>query len=120
LHPRYGVPGISILIQGAIAILMVLTGTLDQIMYYVGFALGVFPWLAIVGLFLARKRGIGNNLAAKVWGYPVVPVFYLISSLGLMIIAFSGRPFASTVALISIGLGIPCYFLWVRVVKGNG
>jgi basic amino acid/polyamine antiporter, APA family len=119
IHPRYGVPGISILIQGTIAILMVLTGTLDQIMYYVGFALGVFPWLAIVGLFLARKRGIGNELAAKVWGYPVVPIFYLVSSLALMAVAFSGRPFASSVALISIILGIPCYYLWVKGVKAK-
>ena len=114
IHPRYGVPGISIIIQGMIAILMVITGTLDQIMYYVGFALGVFPWLAIIGLFLARKRRIGEHLAAKVWGYPVVPVFYLISSLGLMVIAFRGRPMASIIALMSIILGIPCYYLWVK------
>ena len=56
VHPRYGVPGISILIQGVIAIFMVITGTLEQITYYVGFALGVFPWLAIAGIFLARKK----------------------------------------------------------------
>jgi APA family basic amino acid/polyamine antiporter len=117
IHPRYGVPGISILIQGAIAIFMVVTGTLEQITYYVGFALGVFPWLAIAGIFLARKKGIGDASAAKVWGYPVVPVFYLASSLGLMSVAFASRPFASTIALITIALGVPCYFLWVKGMK---
>ena len=119
VHPRYGVPGISILIQGLIAIFMVVTGTLEQIMYYVGFALGVFPWLAVVGIFLARKKGIGDTSAARVWGYPVVPVFYLISSLGLMIVAFTNRPFASTVALITIALGVPCYYLWVKGIKAE-
>jgi APA family basic amino acid/polyamine antiporter len=117
VHPRYGVPGVSILIQGAIAILMVVTGTLEQITYYVGFALGVFPWLAIAGIFQARKKGIGDASAAKVWGYPVVPVFYLISSLALMSVAFAGRPFASTMALATIALGVPCYFLWVKGMK---
>ena len=117
VHPRFGVPGISIIIQGSIAILMVVTGTLEQIMYYVGFALGVFPWLAVIGLFLARRKSIGDSTAAKVWGYPVVPVFYLFSSLALMIVAFSNRPFASSMALISIGLGVPCYYLWVKGVK---
>lgn len=117
VHPRFGVPGMSIVIQGAIAILMVVTGTLEQITYYVGFALGVFPWLAIAGIFLARKKGIGDASAARVWGYPVTPVFYLICSLTLMVIAFAGRPFASTIALITIALGVPCYFLWVKGMK---
>jgi basic amino acid/polyamine antiporter, APA family len=117
VHRRYGVPGISILIQGAIASLMVVTGTLEQITYYVGFALGVFPWLAVAGIFLARKKGIGEASAAKVWGYPVVPIFYLLSSLALMSVAFSGRPLASTVALATIALGVPCYYLWVRGMK---
>jgi APA family basic amino acid/polyamine antiporter len=114
LHPRYGVPGISILIQGAIAVAMVVTGTLEQITYYIGFALGVFPWLAVAGIFRARKKGVGDASAAKVFGYPVVPMFYLISSLILMSVAFAGRPFASTIALMTIALGIPCYFLWVK------
>jgi APA family basic amino acid/polyamine antiporter len=117
VHPRYGVPGISILIQGLIAIFMVITGTLEQITYYVGFALGIFPWLAIAGIFLARKHGIGEASAVKVWGYPVVPVFYLVSSLALMCVAFAGRPLASAVALITIALGVPCYFLWVKGMK---
>ncbi len=119
VHPRYGVPGISILIQGALAILMVVTGTLEQITYYIGFALGVFPWLAVAGIFLARKRGIGNDLAAKVWGYPVVPVFYLIASLVLMVVAFNGRPLASTIALGTIALGVPCYYLWVKGMRSG-
>jgi len=117
VHPRYGVPGVSILIQGAIAIFMVVTGTLEQITYYVGFALGIFPWLAIAGIFLARKKGIGDASAVKVWGYPIVPIFYLASSLLLMCVAFAGRPLASTIALITIVLGVPCYFLWVKGMK---
>jgi APA family basic amino acid/polyamine antiporter len=114
LHPRYGVPGISILIQGVIAVLMVVLGTIEQIAYYVGFALGVFPWLAVAGIYVARKNGIGEISAAKVWGYPLVPAFYLLSSLALMIVAFANRPFASAVALATIALGVPCYFLWVK------
>ena len=51
VHPRHGVPGISIMLQGAVAILMVLLGSFEQLAIYVGFALGVFPWLAIAGIF---------------------------------------------------------------------
>jgi len=117
VHRRYGVPGASILLQGAIATLMVVLGTFEQLAFYVGFALGVFPWLAVAGLSLARRRSVGEEGAAKAWGYPAVAVFYLISSLMFMIIAFMNRPFASMTALATIALGVPCYFLWVKRVK---
>ncbi len=119
LHPRYGVPGTSILLQGTVAVLMVVLGTFEQLAFYVGFALGVFPWLSVLGLFLARRKGIGDASAAKAWGYPVVPVFYLVSSLALMIVAYINRPLASTAALVTIALGIPCYYLWVKGVKAT-
>ncbi|MBW1717925.1 MAG: amino acid permease, partial [Deltaproteobacteria bacterium] len=70
IHRRYKVPGRSILIQGAIAVLMVLIGSFEQLLVYIGFALNIFPWLAVFGIFLARKRHIGNANAFKVWGYP--------------------------------------------------
>jgi APA family basic amino acid/polyamine antiporter len=114
VHRRYGVPGTSILIQGSIAILMVIFGKLEQIAFYVGFALGIFPWLAVVGLFLARRKGTGEATAARVWGYPVIPLFYLAGSLALMIVAYINQPHESRIALITIALGVPCYFLLVR------
>jgi APA family basic amino acid/polyamine antiporter len=117
VHQRYGVPGTSILIQGSIAILMVIFGDLKQIAFYVGFALGIFPWLAVAGVFLARRKGTGNATVAKVWGYPVVPLFYLASSLALMIVAYLNQPRESRIALLTIALGVPCYFLLIREKK---
>ena len=65
IHPRYGVPGISILIQGLIAILMVITGTLDQIMYYVGICPGRFPLAGghrvVPGPQAAHRRTAGRQ-----------------------------------------------------------
>jgi len=114
IHRRYKVPGRSILIQGAIAVLMVLIGSFEQLLVYIGFALNIFPWLAVFGIFLARKRHIGNANAFKVWGYPAVPVFYLASSLFLMIINYLNRPLESTAAVVTVLLGIPCYFIWIK------
>jgi len=113
-HPKYKVPGRSILIQGAIAVLMVLIGSFEQLLVYIGFALNIFPWLAVFGIFLARKRQIGNDNAFRVWGYPVVPVFYLVSSLFLMAINYLNRPIESTAAVVTVLIGIPCYFIWIK------
>ena len=120
IHPRYKVPGRSILIQGAIAAVMVLIGSFEQLLVYIGFALNIFPWLAIAGLFIARKQRIGEKNAFKVWGYPYVPLFFLTASLFLMIINYLNRPLESTAAVLTVLAGIPCYFLWIKKLGKTG
>lgn len=117
IHPKHKVPGRSILVQATIAVLMVTIGSYEQLIIYIGFALNIFPWLAILGLFFARKNKIGEVSAVKTWGYPFVPIFFLISSLGLMIVNFINRPVESSAAIITIVLGIPCYYIWIKRVK---
>jgi APA family basic amino acid/polyamine antiporter len=119
VHPRFNVPSRSIAIQGAIAVALVLIGSFEQLMVYLGFALGIFPWLAVFGLFLARRKGIGDATAVKVWGYPVVPVFFLASTLFFMVIAYINRPFESTAAVLTVLAGIPFYMIWIRAVRTN-
>jgi len=114
LHPRYRVPGCSIMIQGGLAVVMVIFSSIEQIIVYLIYALNIFPWLAVLGLFIARKRRIGEETAVKMWGYPVLPVFFLLSMLILAVIAYINRPVESTAAVVTVLLGIPCYYLWMR------
>jgi APA family basic amino acid/polyamine antiporter len=117
VHPRFGVPGRSIVIQGAIAMALVMIGSFEQLLIYLGFALGIFPWLAVAGLFIARKRQIGESSAVKVPAWPLLPLFFLASTLFLMVIAFVNRPLESSAAIVTVLAGIPCYILWVKVVR---
>jgi APA family basic amino acid/polyamine antiporter len=119
VHPRFDVPSRSIAIQGAIAAALVLIGSFEQLMIYLGFALGIFPWLAVFGLFIARRRRIGDESAVRVWGYPVVPVFFLASTLFLMVIAYINRPLESTAAVLTVLAGIPVYMIWIRAVRNR-
>jgi len=114
VHPRYSVPGRAILIQGALASVMVIFGTFEQLLLYIGFALGIFPWLAVAGIFIARKKKVGEKSAVKVFAYPIVPAFFLISSLALMTTAFINRPLESSIAILTVLCGIPVYYLWKR------
>ncbi len=114
VHPRFRVPSRSIVIQGTLASVMVLIGSFEQLLIYLGFALGIFPWLAVFGVFIARKRRIGDSTAVKVPGYPFVPVFFLVSTLVLMIFAYINRPLESTAAVITVLAGIPCYLIWIK------
>jgi APA family basic amino acid/polyamine antiporter len=105
------VPGISILLQSGLAIIYVVSGTFDQIITFLSFSLGIFPILAVIGVFKLR---IKKESVLKVPGYPVLPAFFILSSLGILIFAFLERPVESTIAIGVILAGIPMFYWFVR------
>jgi len=54
VHPVFNVPAKAIILQCTISVIFVLSGTFDQILTYMGFSLGIFPILAVVGVFKLR------------------------------------------------------------------
>ena len=116
VHPRFDVPSRAILVQGGIAVAMVLLGSFESLLIYVGFALGIFPWLAVAGLFRARRLRIGDDSALRVASF--VPVFFLATSLLLMVVALVDRPFESIAALLTVAAGLPFYYGWTRFFGG--
>jgi len=114
LHPRFETPGLAILAQGACAAVMVVSGTFEQLLTYIGFALGIFPWLAVAGLFLLRRREPERPSPYRVWGYPLVPLFYLAAMAAILAVAFWNRPGPSLVALATVAAAVPIYWLTVR------
>ncbi|MBN1827387.1 MAG: amino acid permease [Candidatus Eisenbacteria bacterium] len=119
VHPRFGVPSRSVVLQGCLAAIMVMVGSFEQLLVYLGFALGVFPWLAVAGIFVARRRGIGEGTAVRTPGHPVTTLFYLTASLALLFAAWINRPVESTAAMISVAAGFPLYLLW-RAARRRG
>lgn len=114
IHPRFGTPGLSIVAQGLCATVMVLTGTFEQLLTYMGFALGIFPWMAVAGLLLLRRREPARQRAYRVWGYPVVPIFYLLAMSWILVVAFVNRPGPALLALLTVAASMPIYWLTVR------
>lgn len=114
VHPRHKVPGRSILLQGLIATVMVIVGTFQQLIIYVSFALSIFTWIAVAGIFIARKQQVGEELAVKIIGYPYTPLFFLMSTFILMVVTYINQPLESTAAIITVLCGIPFYRLWIK------
>lgn len=112
LHSRTKVPVYSILFQGLISIVILLSGTFDQILTYMGFSLGIFPLLSIVGLILIRRRG---QSALRMPGYPLTAVIYLLAGTAILILAFSQRPVESSIAIATVLAGLPAYVLFRRL-----
>jgi len=109
IHPVLGAPSRSVLLQGLISIVIVLSGSFDQILTYMGFSLGVFPLFAVLGVFKLRKRGI---VAFRMPGYPVAPVVYLFAGTAILVLGFLHSPGPSGVALLTLAAGIPAFFFF--------
>lgn len=108
ISPKTKVPSAAILLQAAIAIVMVLSGTFDQILTYLGFSLGIFPILAVVGVFKLRMTGKSK---IKLKGFPFAHIIFILSSLLILVLAYSERPIESSIAVATVISGIPFYFM---------
>ena len=111
MHKKYEVPSNAIWIQALIAIILVLSGTFDQILTYMGFALGIFPILAVYGVFRLRKKVVD---AKKFPGFPWVQLVFMTASIFILVLAFMERPLESSIAIGTVLIGVPFYFLFKR------
>ncbi|WP_297091144.1 amino acid permease [uncultured Draconibacterium sp.] len=110
VHPKRKVPVNAIYLQACIAIVLVLSGTFEQILTYMGFSLGIFPIIAVAGnIKLRRARKVKLHLP----GYPFVQLFFIVISTGMLMLAYFERPVESSIAVLTAFSGIP-FFYWFR------
>jgi APA family basic amino acid/polyamine antiporter len=114
IHKKFQVPSNSILLQCLIAVILVLSGTFEQVLTYMGFALGIFPVLAVMGIWKLRKT---NPEALRINGFPLVQIIYVAAGILILVLSFLERPLESSIALVTVLVGIPFYFIFK---KNNG
>jgi APA family basic amino acid/polyamine antiporter len=109
IHSKYQAPTYSIIFQGIISIVIILSGTFDQILTYMGFSLGIFPIITIFGLFKLRKQ---NKSILKLPGYPFTPIIYILAGVTMLVLSFMERPVESSIAILTILAGLPAYYFF--------
>lgn len=110
---RANVPGNSLLWQGAWASVLVLSGTFDQLTDMIIFAVFIFYGATSLGVIILRRRMPGAHRPYKVWGYPVVPVIYVLFCAFLCFNTIITRPREAAIGIVLILAGIPVYW-WMR------
>jgi APA family basic amino acid/polyamine antiporter len=113
LNSRH-VPSASLLWQGIWASALVLSGTFDQLTDMLIFAVYIFYGATATGVFILRHRLPDAHRPYKTWGYPVVPVLFVLFCVGLFFNTIITRPREAGIGLALILLGIPVYFLLGR------
>lgn len=114
VHPRWGTPVKAILYQAIASGLMVLTGTFEALVYYIGFSLILFAALAVTGLLRVRKRPGFRRLRVVDWGYPAIPLVFVLVSLWMLIWTFFLRPRESALGLVTMLCGAMFYHWRLR------
>jgi APA family basic amino acid/polyamine antiporter len=114
VHPRFQTPAVSIAAQAAFAILLVLTGSLDALANYVGFAITLFLGLAVAAVFVLRSREPDAPRPFKALGYPVTPAIFVLASLAIVLNAFYSDLRRTLVGAAIILAGIPLFYWFKR------
>ena len=118
MHPKYRTPGTAILLTGALGVGFVLLRTFEQLAD--AFVLGIWPFyaLAAAAVFVLRRRLPDVRRPVRTWGYPVVPLLFLLAA-GLIL---GNSLVTDPNALIPFGViaaGVPVYWIWQRM-TGRG
>lgn len=111
IHKKFQVPSNSILLQCLIAVILVLSGTFEQVLTYMGFALGIFPVLTVMSIWKLRKN---NPEALKIKGFPFPQIIYIGAGILILVLSFLERPLESSIALLTVFIGIPVYFIFKK------
>jgi basic amino acid/polyamine antiporter, APA family len=112
VNPKHTTPGKAILLQSAIAVIMVITSSFDKLMMYIGFTLSLFAMLTVIGLIILRIKLPGLERPYRTFGYPVTPILFILSNLWIIIHSIKGNPFVIIYGggTILVGIIIYCYY----------
>jgi basic amino acid/polyamine antiporter, APA family len=111
VHPRFGTPHHAIALQAVWASVLVGTGTYRALFTRVVYTEWIFFGLMAAGIFILRRRP-GYAPAHRAWGYPVLPLVFIVATAFIVINQLVSDPRESAVGLLIVLAGLPVY--WVR------
>jgi APA family basic amino acid/polyamine antiporter len=123
------VPAMGLVLQGIWAAILVLlrtrlvnaaTGAVTYgnlygvLLDYVIFAVLIFYVLTIGGVFVLRRKRPNAERPYRAWGYPIVPILYIVTAIAIMLILILYQTQDTWPGLVIVLLGVPVYWAWSR------
>ncbi len=112
IHPRYHVPSKALIGQAMWSGLLCLSGTFKQLYEYVVFALVIFFALTGLAVIILRVKQPKKPRPYKAWGYPALPLFFVLVNAAIFINIIIAEPIKSRIGLALLSLGVPAFFYW--------
>ncbi len=128
---KKGVPGPALVYQGIWVIVLILLRTqhvdaagkvtygdlYSDLLDYVVFSVLIFYVLTIAGIFILRRKRPGAERPYKAFGYPFVPLLYIVAAAAIMFVLLLYKTQTTWPGLVIVLLGVPVYVLWARSAK---
>jgi len=114
VDPRTSAPTGAVVLMVVMGVVFILIRTFTQLADQ--FIIGIWPFyaLAVAGVFVLRRKRPDLERPYRTWGFPVVPLVFLLGAVLLL-----GNYLVSETAAFAVDIGIilsgiPAYYLWLR------
>lgn len=108
---KYAVPEYGMWIQCLVACLLCLSGRYGDLLNYVSFVVMIFYILTIWGIFILRKKYPNMERPYKAFGYPVLPILYILLAAIFCLSLVIYQPKYALWGLFIVLIGIPIYYI---------
>jgi len=111
---KYAVPEFGLWIQALVASILCLSGKYGDLLDMISFVVVLFYVLTIYGIFRLRKSRPDAERPYKAFGYPILPVIYILMGIAFCILLIIYKPNFTWPGLCIVLLGIPIYYFSQR------
>src|SRR6202046_4872703 len=115
IHPRFQSPSTSLVAQGLLStLLLLLVGRFQQLFELAIFAEWLFYLITTTTIFIYGRRGPAAERPFRRWGYPHLPVLFILAAAVLLYYSFASNLRSSLLGTLIILAGIPLYLIFRR------
>jgi APA family basic amino acid/polyamine antiporter len=108
---KNAVPEWALWAQCIVAGLLCLSGRYGDLLDMVSFVVVIFYVLTIAGIFILRNKRPDAERPYKAFGYPVLPVIYILLGISFCTLLIIYKPEFTWPGLIIVLIGIPIYYI---------
>jgi APA family basic amino acid/polyamine antiporter len=108
---KAAVPQIALWVQCIAASIWSLSGKYGQLLDMISFVVVLFYMLTIAGIFILRKKRPDAERPYRAFGYPVLPILYILMGLAFCMLLIVYKPQFTWPGLIIVLMGVPLYYL---------
>ena len=117
---KFSVPQAALWIQCIVACIWSLSGKYGQLLDMISFVVVLFYILTIAGIFILRKKRPNAEGPYKAFGYPFLPILYIILGLAFCILLIIYKPQFTWPGFIIVLIGVPIYYFAISGNKNRG
>jgi basic amino acid/polyamine antiporter, APA family len=108
------VPVVAIILQGAAAAIIALSGTFGQILNYVVSVDFIFFGLTGAALFVFRRRNPDQQVFFKAPGHPFTTLIYVLACWTVVVATVANNPLNAIIGYVILAAGVPACLYWQR------